>query len=193
MSTPVIAYSGNAENAENAENAGYAAFASMADIANQTFAGFERLARLNLQTVKTMLAEQHGIALEAIDSRSLGWVLTLPTAQAQAGFKKTLAYWQHVNEIAVETATQNAGASWEGFRACTQWLAAAVSDAARARARPSLLLAASDAASSVSAAIESATESATESASSATAKPGGKKRSVDIVDGAGNVVSSVKQ
>ena len=175
MSSPVLDYAGPAGRS------GHAAFFPMADIANQTFAGFERLTRLNLQTVKTMLAEQHGIAREAADSRSLDWMLALPTAQAQAGFKKTLAYWQHVNEIAVETATQNAGAGWEGFRECTQWLASAVSDAARARpSGPSLLLAASGSAEG-------------ETSLSTASKPGGKKRAVEIVDGSGNVVSSVKQ
>ena len=183
MSSPVIDYAGSARHA------GHAGLASMVELVSQTFAGFERLARLNLQTMKTMLAEQHGIALEAADSRSLSWMLTLPMAQAQAGFKKTLAYWQHVNEITVETATQNAGAGWEGFRECTQWFAQAVSESARPPVRPSLLLSPSDAMSS----IPAAGESAIESASSATGKPGGKKRSVDIVDGAGNVVSSVKQ
>jgi len=84
-----------------AGHAGRTAFSSMAEIANHTFDGFERLARLNLQTMKTTLAEQHGIALEVVDERSFDWLLTLPVAQAQAGLKKTLAYWQRVNAIAV--------------------------------------------------------------------------------------------
>jgi len=166
-----------------AGHAGRAAFTSMADIANQTFDGFERLARLNLQTMKTTLAEQHGIALEAVDSRSFGWLLTLPVAQAQAGLKKTLAYWQHVNAIAVETAANNAGAGWEGFTECTQWWSAALADAGRTRAGGPRVLSSPDANVPVS----------TGSDSAETPKTGGKKRSVDIVDSAGNVVSSVKQ
>lgn len=183
MSSPVIDYAGGAGHA------GQAALASMVDLANQTFAGFERLTRLNLQTMETMLAEQHGIALEAVDSRSLGWTLTLPMAQAQAGFKKTLAYWQHVNEIAVETATQNAGAGLEGFRECARWLASARAKGAGSPLGESLLLTASGAQASA----ESDTDAGSEAGVTLATKAGGKKRSVDIVDGSGNVVLSVKQ
>lgn len=183
MSSPVI------DHTRSAGHVRQAAIASMVDLANQTFAGFERLARLNLQTMKTMLAEQHGIALEVVDSRSLGWMLTLPVAQAQAGLKKSLAYWQHVNEIAVETATQNAGAGWEGFRECAQWLGAAGGEAARTRPRESLLLSASGAGVSASAGAASQNDAEM----SLSARSGGKRRAADIADGAGNVVSSVKQ
>lgn len=182
MSSPVLDYAGNAGRS------GYAALFSMVDIAAQTFGGFERLTRLNLQTIKTMLAEQHGIALATVDSRSLDWMLTLPTAQAQAGFKKTLAYWHHVNEIAVETAAQNAGAGWESFRECTQWLASSASEAARARSSgSSLLLAAAEA----SLAAPDATVD--EAPLSGGSKSSGKKHSVDLVDASGHVVSSAKQ
>jgi phasin family protein len=156
----------------------------MADIANQTFDGFERLTRLNLQTVKTTLAEQHGIALAAEDSRSLEWMITLPSAQAQAGFKKTLAYWQHLSAIATETAANNAGASWEGLSACTNWLASAYSEAAQSRTGGPLVLASPD---------ETLPVPVEEPSLAASGKASGKKRSIDIVDDSGNVVSSVKQ
>ena len=164
-------------------SAAQAAFASIADIANQTFDGFERLARLNLQTMKTTLAEQHGIALEAADERSLGWIFTLPTAQAQAGFKKTLAYWQHLSEIATETVANNTGAGWEGFSACTRWLASAYSDVVRSREGGPLVLASPEENLPVPADPDVEVP----------AKVSAKKRSVEIVDGAGNVVSSVKR
>lgn len=180
MNSPVIDYAGGAGDA------GHAAFATMADIGQQTFGGFERLTRLNLQTMKTMLAEQHGIALEAADSRSLGWLLTLPSAQALACFKKTLAYWQHVNEITAETTIQNAGASLEGVRQCAQWLASSVSDAARTGAGQSRGRTNPETGLLVSS-VETAND-----AKAWVAKVSGKKRSVDIVDGSGNVVSSVK-
>ncbi|MGG1946288.1 phasin family protein [Trinickia sp. NRRL B-1857] len=180
MSSSAIDYAGEAARARSA---GQVAFASMADIANQTFDGFERLARLNLQTVKTTLAEQHGIALEAVDSRSIAWIVTLPTAQAQAGFKKALAYWQHLSAIASETAANNAGASWEGLSACTNWFASTYSEVARSRTGGTLVLASPD---------ESLPVPAEEQAAM-TAKGAAKKRSVEIVDGSGNVVSSVKQ
>ncbi|MGN6315467.1 phasin family protein [Trinickia sp.] len=183
MSSPVIDYAGGVGHA------GQAALASMVDLANQTFAGFERLTRLNLQTMKTMLAEQHGIALEAADSRSLSWTLTLPMAQAQAGFKKAFAYWQHVNEIAVETATQNAGAGLEGFRECARWLASAKADGAGSPLGESFLLTAAGAGASAAGDVDAGREAESHMAT----KAGGKKRSVDIVDGSGNVVSSVKQ
>ncbi len=139
MSSLAIDYSGDVGRT------GRAVFASMADIANQTFDGIERLTRLNLQTVKTTLAEQHGIALEAVDSRSFDWLLTLPVAGAQAGFTKTLAYWQHVNTIAAETTANNAGAGWEGFTECTRWVATALSDAAHTGTGGPFVLPASDA------------------------------------------------
>jgi phasin family protein len=180
MSSLAVDYSGAAPQSGAAAQA---AFASMADIANQTFDGFERLTRLNLQTMKTTLAEQHGIALEAIDSRSVGWILTLPTAQAQAGFKKTLAYWQHVGEIATETAANNAGAGWEGLTACTDWLARAYSEVAHSRTGGPLVLASPE--ENLPVEVEGQTQAAT--------RASGKKRAVDIVDGSGNVVSSVKQ
>lgn len=162
--------------------AAHAVLASMAEIANQTFDGFERVTRLNLQTVKTTLAEQHGIALEAIDSRSIAWVVTLPVAQAQAGFKKALAYWQHLNAIATETASNNAGAGWEGMTAYTDWVASAYAETRRQAGGP-LVLASPDA--NLPAPVDEPGETNT--------KTSGKKRSVDIVDGSGNVVSSVKQ
>lgn len=177
MSSTAIDYSGEAEHV------GYAAFAAMADITNQTFDGFERLARLNLQTIKTTLAEQHGFALEAVDSRSLDWMLALPAMGAQAGFKKALAYWQHVHSIAIETASNNAGAGWEGLTECTGWFSSVFGRAVRTRATGPLVLSGPDAELPIPVAA-SAPEST---------KTSGKKRSVDIVDSAGNVVSSVKQ
>jgi phasin family protein len=183
MSSPAIEYSGDGGYA------GHEAFASLADMANQTFDGFERLARLNLQTMKTTLAEQHGIALEAIDTRSFDWMLTLPTAAAQAGLKKTLAYWQHFHAIAVETASNNVGAGWEGFTQCSRWFEAALSDAARTRAGAPLVLTAPD----ESLPLSTQADAGGAVGMAGVTKAGGKKRSVDIVDSSGNVVSSVKQ
>ena len=108
----------------------------------------------------------------------------MPTAQAQAGFKKTLAYWQHLSAIAAETVANNAGASWEGLTACTGWLASAYSEAARSPAGGALVLTSPDA--SLPVPVE-------ETGLAASTKAGGKKRSIDIVDDSGNVVSSVKQ
>jgi len=177
MSSLAIDYSGDVGRT------GQTVFASMAEVANQTFDGFERLTRLNLQTVKTTLAEQHGIALEAVDSRSFDWLLTLPVSGPQAGITKTLAYWQHVNTIAIETAANNAGAGWEGFTECTRWFTSALSDAAHTRTGGSLVLSAPDA----------NLPTVADDLASEPAKTGGKRRSVDIVDSSGNVVSSTKQ
>jgi phasin family protein len=177
MSSPAIEYSGDTGDA------GREAFASLADIANQTFDGFERLARLNLQTMKTTLAEQHGIALEAVQARSFDWMLTLPAAAAQAGMKKAFAYWQHVHTIAIETTSNNVGAGWEGFSRCTGWFSSALSDAGRTRGGAPLVLASPDESLPIP----------TQTDGMGVAKAGGKKRSVDIVDSAGHIVSSVKQ
>ena len=163
--------------------AAQAAFGSIADIANQTFDGFERLTRLNLETVKSTLDEQHGIALEAVDSRSFDWFVTLPSAQAQAGFKKALSYWQQLSEIATETAANNAGAGWEGLSACTRWLASTYSDATRAPTGSALVLSSPDA--NLPTPVEPEID--------LPVRAGGKKRSLDFGDGTGNVASSAKQ
>lgn len=147
--------------------------ASVADVANRTFEGFERLAHLNLQTVKTTLAEQEEIAQEAVSSHSLEWLVTLPSAQAQASFTKTLAYWHHVNSITVETVTNNMGSSWESLTECAKWATSLFVDAAsRVPAGGSPSLAAPDA--HLPGVDEAEAEVAAEVAASA--KPSGKKR-----------------
>jgi hypothetical protein len=97
--------------------------------------------------------------------------------------KKAFAYWQHVHAIAVETTSNNVGAGWEGFTQCTRWFEAAFSDAARTRTGASLVLAAPD---------ESLAPPQQADAGGAV-KAASKKRTVDVVDSSGNVVSSVKQ
>jgi phasin family protein len=96
---------------------------SLADLTNQTFEGIERLTNLNLQTVKTTLAEQESIAQEAVSSNSLEWVVTLPSALAQANYAKALAYWRHVGNITIETATNSVGSRLENLTEWAQWTA----------------------------------------------------------------------
>lgn len=73
-------------------------------------------------------------------------------------------------------------AGWEGITAYTEWLASAYADT-RGQAGGPLVLASPDA--NLPAPVDEPTQTNT--------KTSGKKRSVDIVDGSGNVVSSVKQ
>ena len=167
---------------DQAGRAGSFAMTSVAEIANRSFEAFERFTRLNLQTVKTALAEQEQIAQEAVATRSLEWIVTLPTAQAQAAFKKVLAYWGHVANIATETTVHNVGASLETATECAQWTAALFADAAdRSRSPTSLVLA------SPEATLPVVPDDGTSPRGSS------KKRAVEIVDGSGNVVSSTKQ
>lgn len=167
---------------DQAGRAGSFAMTSVAEIVNRSFEAFERFTRLNLQTVKTALAEQEQIAQEAVATRSLEWVVTLPAAQAQAAFKKMLAYWGHVNNIATETTVHHVGASLETANECAQWAATLFADAAdRSRSQTSLVLASPEATLPVP--VDDA----------ASARGSSKKRAVEIVDGSGNVVSSTKQ
>lgn len=105
--------------------------ASIGDIAARTLEGLERLAHLNLQTVKTTLAEQQQIADEAITTRSLEWAMTLPSAQTQAAFKKVLAYWHHVSNIVVETGSDNVGYGWRSLNGYSQWAASMLDEVTR--------------------------------------------------------------
>jgi phasin family protein len=58
---------------------------------------------LNVQTVKTSLSEQRALADTALSARSLSEVIGLQSQLLSAAIKKTFAYWQHVEDIAIET------------------------------------------------------------------------------------------
>ncbi len=121
MNSPAVEYIGSVEQA----SAG-----SIAGMAQRTLEGFQRLAKLNIETVQSTLSEQREIAEEAAASRSLDWLLLLPPARMEAALKKALAYWRDASDIAIETAAENVGASLCGFSEFARWTSSLVGDAA---------------------------------------------------------------
>ncbi|PTB20955.1 hypothetical protein C9I57_09490 [Trinickia symbiotica] len=120
MNSPAVEYVGSVEQA----TAG-----SIAGIAQRTLDGFQRLAHLNLETAQSALSEQREIAEEAVNSRSLDWLLLLPPAQIEAAMKKSLAYWRHASDIAIETVAGSVGSSLCGFSEYARWTTSLLGDA----------------------------------------------------------------
>ena len=197
----------NSPAVESAARIGKSAIGSFSDIADRTLDGLQRMAELNVQTVKTTLEEQQEIADEVLSSRSLDWIITLPSAQSQAALKKALAYWSHASNIAIETVADNVGCGWSSFNDYSQWAVSFLDDASElartgASASTSLVLTDPDArlpatVESAQAAAQTATQAAAQAASqasqAASGKMGGKGRSANLVDSEGKSVSSTKQ
>lgn len=80
-------------------------------LAGQSLEGAEKLAALNLQAIKTLLAESLDGAMGVLSARSPEEVLKLQTATLQAAPQKALAYGRQVQEIfTAMTAAQRAAA-----------------------------------------------------------------------------------
>jgi phasin family protein len=174
---------------------GTAVIGSIADITQRTFEGFEQLTHLNLQTVKTTLAEQKEIADEAVTSNSLEWVASLPYAQTQAAMKKALAYWRHASNIAIETAADNVEFGCGTFNKYAHWTASWLGDVANtASESTSRVLAGPDADMPAEADAEAESEAGAQAqaeldaaaSASAGGKSGGKGRTVDHGGNAGS-------
>ena len=73
------------------------------DCASQVFAGLEKAARLNIQTVKTSVSEQQALVDAALSAQTISEVIDLHSQQFPASVTKTFAYWRHVEDIAVQT------------------------------------------------------------------------------------------
>lgn len=181
----------NSPAIEPAGQLGKAVVAPIGEIAQRTFDGFEQLAHLNLQTVKTTLAEQQAIAEAAVTSNSLEWVLSLPPAQMQAGLKKALAYWRHVSTITIDTVADTVGSGWYGLDQYAQWSALLLGNAANA---------ASESAGATPASTDTDSDSGTDlsvvtegAVASSGGRPAGKRKPVADVDEDGNAQSTTKQ
>lgn len=180
----------NSPAIESAGPIGKSPIVSFSDIADRTLDGLQRMTELNVQTVKTTLAEQQEIADEVLASRSLDWVLTLPSAQGQAALKKALAYWSHASNIAIETVADNVGCGWSSLNDYSRWAVSLIDDASE--------LARTGASTSASTSLVVTDPNAqlpatVESAQAASVKTGGKGRSANLVDSEGKSVSSTKQ
>lgn len=180
----------NSPAVESASRIGKSAIVSFSDMADRTLDGLQRMAQLNVQTVKTTLAEQQEIADEVLSARSLDWIVTLPSAQSQAALKKALAYWSHASNIAIETVADNVGCGWSSFNDYSRWAVSLLDDAtelartgASASASTSLVMTDPDA----------QLPATVESAEAASVKMGAKGRSANLVDSEGKSVSSTKR
>ncbi|GLU30637.1 phasin family protein [Trinickia caryophylli] len=157
----------------------------IADIASRTFEGLERLAQLNIQTLKESLVEQREIAEEAVTARSFERMVALPSAQSQAVLKKGLAYWQEASNIAIETAADNVGYGWGTLNDYSRWAATLFGDPATMMPGPaSTELVVVDPDATLPSALEAAPP---------LAKQTGMGRGTNIVDPEGNSLSRKKQ
>jgi phasin family protein len=68
-------------------------------LAGKAFEGFERIIELNLQTVKTTLAENEELVAKAVAAKDPQSLFAVPTTQMPAAMEKLQAYWRHVYEI----------------------------------------------------------------------------------------------
>ena len=76
-----------------------ASVATLFGLTGQAFEGAEQLAKLNLQTIKTLLAEAQESGQSALSAKSLPELMELQTAVLQAAPQKALAYGRQVQEI----------------------------------------------------------------------------------------------
>ncbi len=90
---------------------------------NEIFAGIEKVAKLNVQTIKTSLLEQQALADAALSAQSVSEVLDLQSQQLPAAVTKTFAYWRHMEDIAAQTRNDLASAVQEHFGSSLQTFA----------------------------------------------------------------------
>jgi phasin family protein len=81
------------------------AFQSVSDM----YAGFGKLVELNLQTLKTSIAEQQALLNATLSAQSLGDAIEMQTQILPATLKKQHAYWRHVGEIVLQTQSEVLG------------------------------------------------------------------------------------
>lgn len=90
------------------------------DCASEVFTGIEKVAELNVQTVKTSLSEQQALADAALAAQSLTEIVDLQSQQLPAAVTKTFAYWRHIEDIATETRAGMFEAMQERFASTLQ-------------------------------------------------------------------------
>lgn len=88
------------EQLSNANKAGVETFVA---IANTTFGGFERLAALNLNAVRSLLDDSAIATRALLDAKNPQALISLQASLAQPGVEATTAYTRSVYEIASET------------------------------------------------------------------------------------------
>ncbi|SAL24776.1 TIGR01841 family phasin [Caballeronia humi] len=76
-----------------------AGFDTFYGLAAKSFEGFEKLVGLNVQTVRTSLAESQELVGKALSVRDPQELIALQTSQAQAGAERLQAYWRDVYAV----------------------------------------------------------------------------------------------
>jgi len=76
---------------------------TLAGLAGKVFEGVEKLVELNLQVVKTTLAEQTDAATQVLSVKSLPELLSIQAELAKPAAEKSMAYYRHVYEIVSQT------------------------------------------------------------------------------------------
>lgn len=80
-----------------------AALETLTGLTGKAFEGVEKLVELNLQVVKTTLAEQADAATQVLSVKSLPELLSIQAELAKPAAEKSMAYYRHVYEIVSQT------------------------------------------------------------------------------------------
>jgi phasin family protein len=70
------------------------------------FEGLQKVAELNLQAVKSTLADNHDVLAKAISARDPQELYALQTRQLQPAADRAQSYWRHLYEIVSSTQTE---------------------------------------------------------------------------------------
>lgn len=83
---------------------------------NKCFQGIEKLVELNLQAVKSTVAENQDIIAKAFSAKDPQELYALQTRQVQPATEKAQSYWRHVYEIISSTQAEIAAAAEAQFK-----------------------------------------------------------------------------
>lgn len=100
-------------------------------LAGKTFEGIEKLAELNLQTIKTLTSEVQEAALASVSIKDPQELVTLQSGLLKPAGEKTAAYARHVREIVAATRAEFTKAAEVSVTEARKTILAAVDSAAK--------------------------------------------------------------
>jgi phasin family protein len=100
-------------------------------LAGKTFEGIEKLAELNLQTIKTLVSEARETALTVLSIKDPRELVTLQSGLLKPAGEKAAAYAHHVREIVAATRAEFTKAAEVSVTEARRTLLAAVDSAAK--------------------------------------------------------------
>jgi phasin family protein len=138
-------------------------------LAGKTFEGIEKLAELNLQTIKTLISEAQETALTVLSIKDLQELVTLQSGLLKPTGEKAAAYARHVREIVAATRAEFTKEAEVSVTEARRTLLAAVDSAAKSAPAGSehavaLVKTAVETASSAAEGMQLAVKQATEAA-----------------------------